>query len=86
MEKRNAKAWLYLLPAILFIGAFMIYPLIDVFVYSFEEGAAVAIRSRWNADISDLVPSIKNLVKNSIEGLKYEKIAVTVFRDSPPCK
>ena len=38
MEKRNAKAWLYLLPAILFIGAFMIYPLIDVFVYSFEEG------------------------------------------------
>jgi type III secretion protein J len=48
--------------------------------------AAVAIRSRWNADISDLVPSIKNLVKNSIEGLKYEKIAVTVFRDSPPNK
>ena len=48
--------------------------------------AAVAIRSRWNADISDLVPSIKNLVKNSIEGLKYEKIAVTVFRDSPPVK
>ena len=38
MEKRNARAWLYLLPAILFIGAFMIYPLIDVFVYSFEEG------------------------------------------------
>ncbi len=48
--------------------------------------AAVAIRSRWNADISDLVPSIKNLVKNSIEGIKYEKIAVTVFRDSPPNK
>ena len=32
------KAWLYLLPAFLFLGAFMIYPLIDVFVYSFEEG------------------------------------------------
>ena len=48
--------------------------------------AAVAIRSRWNADITDLVPSIKNLVKNSIEGLKYEKIAVTVFKDSPPVK
>ena len=46
--------------------------------------AAVAIRSRWNADISDLVPSIKNLVKNSIEGLKYEKISVTVFKDTPP--
>lgn len=48
--------------------------------------AAVAIRSRWNSDIVDLVPSIKNLVKNSIEGLKYEKISVTVFKDSPPGK
>lgn len=38
MEKRNRKAWLYLLPAFLFLGVFMIYPLIDVFVYSFEEG------------------------------------------------
>lgn len=35
---KNYKAWLYLLPAILFLGAFLIYPLIDVFVYSFEEG------------------------------------------------
>lgn len=34
----NIKGWLYLLPAVLFLGAFMIYPLIDVFVYSFEEG------------------------------------------------
>lgn len=38
MEKRNLKGWLYLLPAILFLGFFMVYPLIDVFVYSFEEG------------------------------------------------
>lgn len=38
MEKNNARGWLYLLPAILFLGVFMIYPLIDVFVYSFEEG------------------------------------------------
>ena len=38
MEKKNLKAWLYLLPAILFLGIFMVYPLIDVFVYSFEEG------------------------------------------------
>lgn len=38
MEKNNLKAWIYLLPAIIFIGAFMVYPLIDVFVYSFEEG------------------------------------------------
>lgn len=34
----NLKGWLYLLPAILFLGVFMVYPLIDVFIYSFEEG------------------------------------------------
>jgi multiple sugar transport system permease protein len=34
----SIKGWLYLLPAILFLGVFMVYPLIDVFVYSFEEG------------------------------------------------
>lgn len=34
----SIKGWLYLLPAILFLGIFMVYPLIDVFVYSFEEG------------------------------------------------
>ena len=48
--------------------------------------AAVAIRSRWDADITDIVPSVKGLVKNAIEGLQYEKIMVTVFKDSPPKK
>ncbi len=38
MENKGLKAWLYLLPAILFLGIFMVYPLIDVFIYSFEEG------------------------------------------------
>ena len=38
MDNRNAKAWLYLLPSVLFLGAFLVYPLIDVFIYSFEEG------------------------------------------------
>ncbi len=38
MERRNNKGWLYLLPAIVCLGIFMVYPLIDVFVYSFEEG------------------------------------------------
>lgn len=37
MEKKSLKGWLYLLPAILFLGFFMVYPLIDVFIYSFEE-------------------------------------------------
>ena len=36
--KNDRKAWLYLLPAILFLGFFMVYPLVDVLIYSFEEG------------------------------------------------
>jgi len=35
--KNNLKAWLYLLPAILFLGVFMVYPLVDVCIYSLEE-------------------------------------------------
>ena len=38
MEKNNYKGWLYLLPAVLFLGLFLVYPLIDVFIYSMEEG------------------------------------------------
>ena len=38
MDKQNNKAWIYLLPAIVFLGIFMVYPLVDVLVYSFEEG------------------------------------------------
>ena len=38
MEKKNLKGWLYLLPAVAFLGVFMVYPLVDVFIYSFEEG------------------------------------------------
>ena len=37
MEQNNRKGWLYLLPAFAFLGLFLVYPLIDVFVYSFEE-------------------------------------------------
>ena len=38
MEKNNLKGWLYLLPAIAFLGIFLVYPLVDVLIYSFEEG------------------------------------------------
>ncbi len=38
MEYRSKKGWLYLLPAALFLGVFLVYPLIDVFIYSLEEG------------------------------------------------
>ncbi len=38
MENNNKKGWLYLIPAILFLGVFMVYPLVDVLIYSVEEG------------------------------------------------
>lgn len=47
MEKNTLKSWLYLLPAIVFLGFFMVYPLIDVFIYSFEEGYNSASQSFW---------------------------------------
>ena len=33
----NRKAWLYLLPALAFLGVFMVYPLVDVCIYAVEE-------------------------------------------------
>lgn len=47
MEKNNLKAWLYLLPAMAFLGVFMVYPLIDVLIYSFEEGFNFASQTHF---------------------------------------
>ena len=51
MEKRNLKGWLYLLPAIVFLGFFMVYPLIDVFIYSFEEGYNSAAQTYYGVGL-----------------------------------
>ena len=51
MQNRNWKAWLYLLPAIAFLGVFMVYPLVDVFVYSFEEGYNSASQTFWGTGL-----------------------------------
>ncbi len=45
MNKQSLKSWLYLLPAILFLGVFMVYPLFDVMIYSVEEGYNFASQS-----------------------------------------
>ena len=45
MEQQNKKGWLYLLPAFAFLAIFMVYPLIDVFIYSFEESFNFASQS-----------------------------------------
>ena len=47
MEKQNRKAWLYLLPAVGFLGLFLVYPLVDVFIYSFEQGYNFASQTHY---------------------------------------
>ena len=47
MEKNNPKGWLYLLPAAVFLGFFLVYPLIDVLIYSLEEGYNFASQTYW---------------------------------------
>ena len=51
MNKRNPKAWLYLLPAILFLGIFMVYPLVDVLIYSLEEGFNFASQTSFGTGL-----------------------------------
>ena len=47
MNNGSKKAWLYLLPALILLGAFLVYPLIDVLIYSFEEGYNFASQTYW---------------------------------------
>jgi len=43
--KNSKKAWLYLIPSLLFLGVFLIYPLFDVVVYAFQEAYNFASQS-----------------------------------------
>ena len=51
MKNSNLKGWLYLLPAILFLGFFMVYPLVDVLIYSFEEGYNFASQTSFGVGL-----------------------------------
>ncbi len=51
MNTNNRKAWLYLLPAIAFLGVFMVYPLADVVIYSLEEGYNSASQTSFGTGI-----------------------------------
>lgn len=45
------KPWLYLLPSLIFLGIFMVYPLFDVIVYSLEEGYNSAAQTYWGVGL-----------------------------------
>lgn len=71
MESNNKKAWLYLLPSVLFLGFFMVYPLIDVFIYSFEEGYNSASQSYFGTGLYNFSyvlhdPYFLQAVKNTL--------------------
>ena len=71
MKRNNFKAFLYLLPAILFLGFFMVYPLIDVFIYSLEEGYNFASQTYYNVGFYNFSyvlhdPYFLQAVKNTV--------------------
>ena len=51
MENNNRKAWLYLLPAMAFLGVFMVYPLVDVLIYSLEESFNFASQTHYGLSL-----------------------------------
>ena len=51
MENRSMKGWLYLLPATLFLGIFLVYPLVDVLIYSLEEGYNFASQTYYGVGL-----------------------------------
>lgn len=70
MQKNNWKAWLYLLPAMLLLGVFMLYPLIDVVIYSFEENFTFVSQTYTGVGIENYQyvlkdPDFLSAVKNS---------------------
>ena len=71
MKKNNYKAFLYLLPAIVFLGLFMVYPLIDVFIYSLEEGYNFASQTYFDVGLYNFNyvlhdPYFLQAVKNTV--------------------
>lgn len=51
MDRSSRKAWLYLLPAAALLAVFLVYPVIDVLIYSFEEGFNFASQSYWGTGL-----------------------------------
>ncbi|MBQ7615946.1 MAG: sugar ABC transporter permease [Butyrivibrio sp.] len=49
--KKNLTAWLCLLPALAFLLVFMVYPMVDVLIYSFEEGYNFASQTSFGTGL-----------------------------------
>lgn len=71
MNKNSPKSWLYLLPALLFLLAFLVYPLLDVMVYSVEEGFNFASQTYFGTGLYNFSyvlhdPYFLQAVKNTV--------------------
>ena len=78
MENRSFKGWLYLLPAFVFLGVFLVYPLVDVLIYSLEEGYNFASQTYYGVGLYNYSyvlhdPYFLQAVKNT-----FILVAVTV--------
>jgi multiple sugar transport system permease protein len=87
MEQNDRKAWLYLLPAIAFLGVFMVYPLIDVFIYSLEEGFNFASQSYMGVGLYNYSyilhdPYFMQAVKNLLSRLVFVRFTGTEIERS----
>ena len=51
MDRSSRKAWLYLLPAAALLAVFLVYPVVDVLIYSFEEGFNFASQTYWGVGL-----------------------------------
>ncbi len=68
--KHKWKAWLYLLPALAFLAFFLVYPLFDVVIYSFEEGYNFVTQTRYGIGLYNYSyvlhdPYFLNAIKNT---------------------
>ena len=76
MNKNKLRGWLYLLPAIIFLGVFMVYPLIDVLIYSFEENFNFASGSYTGTGIANYLYVLRD--PYFIQALKNTFILVII--------
>ena len=71
MKFNKYKGWLYVLPALLFLGVFMVYPLFDVLLYSFEENFNFASQTYTGVGIGNYAYVLKDpffirAIKNTV--------------------
>ena len=51
MDNNRFKGWLYLLPAILFLGVFMVYPLVDIMQGEIRVESAIGVGTTFTVKI-----------------------------------